>query len=258
MLAVERRNQIIEQVRAQSRVLVSELATRYSVTEETIRRDLEKLEREGYVQRSYGGAVSCDSGKKELSNSLRRRKNAKAKEQMAQIISTLVEDGDHLLLDDSSTAFYAARALLTARKQQITIITNSIDILVELGGVQGIQVISTGGFLEKDGGGLMGCRAEEMVRAYYVDRAIISCKSLDISRGFTNATDESAQIKRTMMENAREVILAADSSKWGQVAFAQIGALSQVDTLVTEKDPGAEWREALTRHGVTCLYSSDS
>ena len=258
MLAVERRNQIIEQVRSQSRVLVSELAVHYNVTEETIRRDLEKLEREGYVERSYGGAVSCDGGKKELSHSLRRRKNALAKEKMAQIISALVQDGDHLLLDDSSTVYYAARALLAARKQQVTIITNSIDILVELGNVQGIHVISTGGFLEKDGGGLRGCKAEEMVRAYYVDRAIISCKSLDISRGFTNATDESARIKRAMMENAREVILAADSSKWGQVAFAQIGALSQVDILVTEKDPGAEWREALTRHGVTCLYNSDS
>jgi len=256
MLAVERRNQIIEQVRAQSRVLVSELAIHYGVTEETIRRDLEKLEREGYVQRSYGGAVSCDtSGKKELSHSLRRRKNAQAKEKIAQTISTLVQDGDHLLFDDSSTAYYVARALVAAKKQQLTIITNSIDILVELGGVQGIQVISTGGFLEKDGGGLMGCRAEETVRAYYVDRAVISCKSLDISRGFTNATDESAQIKRTMMENAREVILAVDSSKWGHVAFAQIGALNQVDTLVTEKDPGAEWRETLTRHGVTCLHS---
>jgi len=255
MLAVERRNQIVEQARAQSRVLVSELALHYSVTEETIRRDLEKLEREGYVQRSYGGAVSCESGKKELSNTLRRRRNAKAKEKMAEIISTLVQDGDHLLFDDSSTAYYTALALIAAKKQQLTVITNSIDILGALAGVQGMHVISTGGVLENDGCGLMGCRAEETVRNYYVDRAIISCKSLDISRGFTNATDESAQIKRTMMENAKQVILAADSSKWDRVAFAQIGALSQVDTLVTEKDPGIEWREALMRHGVTCLYS---
>ena len=255
MLAVERRNQIIQQVRTQSRVLVSELAVHYNVTEETIRRDLEKLEREGYVQRSYGGAVGCDSEKKELSNSLRRRKNAKAKEKIAHIISTLIQDGDHLLFDDSSTAYYAARALITAKKQQLTVITNSIDILGALAGVQGIRVISTGGVLEDNGCGLMGCRAEETVRSYYVDRAIISCKSLDISRGFTNATDESAQIKRTMMENAKQVILAADSSKWDRVAFAQIGALSQVDVLVTEKDPEAEWKEALTRHGVTCLHS---
>jgi len=253
MLAVERRNQIIEQVRTQSRVLVSELAVHYNVTEETIRRDLEKLEREGYVQRSYGGAVSSDSGKNEISNSLRRRKNAEAKEKMARMISTVVQDGDHLFLDDSSTAYYAALALVTAKKQ-LTVITNSIDILGALSGVQGIQVISTGGLVKQDGGGLIGCRAEETIRSYYVDRAIISCKSLDISRGFTNATDESAQIKRAMMENAKEVILVADSSKWDRVAFAQIGALSQVDVLVTEKDPGVEWREALTRHGVVCLY----
>ena len=255
MLAVERRNQIIEQVQSQSRVLVNELATHYNVTEETIRRDLEKLEREGYVRRSYGGAVSCDSGKQELSNTLRRHKNAQSKEKMAQIISALVQDGDHLFFDDSSTAYYAARALITAKKQQLTIITNSIDILAILAGVQGIHAISTGGFLEKDGCGLIGFRAEETVQSYYVDKAIISCKCLDISRGFTNATDERAQIKRAMMENAREVILAADSSKWGHVAFAQIGALDQIHTLVTEKDPGDTWQEALKRHGVTCLYN---
>ena len=253
MLAVERRNQIVERLSAQPRVLVGELAAYYGVTEETIRRDLERLEKEGYVQRSYGGAVGCDSGKMDLPNSLRRRKNAQAKEKIAQIISTLVQDGDHLLLDDSSTAYYAAKALGT--KQRLTVITNSIDTLGVLAGVRGSHVISTGGSLRKGGCGLTGFRAEETVRSYHMDKAIISCKGLDLARGFTDSTDESAQIKMTMMKSARQVILAADSSKLGHVAFAQIGGWSQVDILVMEKDPGEAWRELLNRHGVKCLYS---
>jgi len=253
MLAVERRNQIVEQLQLQPRVLVSELAVRYSVTEETIRRDLERLEQAGYVQRSYGGAVSCNSGKIELPNSLRRRKNAPAKTKMAQIVSGLIQDGDHLLLDDSSTALYAAKSL-AANKKRLTIITNSIDILNVLAGVRGIQAISTGGTLEEDGCGLTGYRAEETVRNYYVDYAIISCKGLDIVRGFTNSTDPSTQIKKSMMDSARQVILLADSSKLGHVAFVQIGTLQQVDILVTETDPGQAWREACQQYDVTCLY----
>ena len=255
MLAVERRNQIVDLLTVQPRVLVSELAAQYGVTEETIRRDLEKLEKEGYVQRSYGGAVGCDSGKMDLPNSLRRRKNAQAKEKIAQIVSALVQDGDHLLLDDSSTAYYVSKALLA--KQRLTVITNSIDILSVLAGARGIQIISTGGNLRVAGCGLTGCRAEETVRSYHVDRAIISCKGFDMSRGFTDSTDASAQIKKTMMEHAKEVILAADSSKEGHVAFAQIGSWSQVNTLVTEQDPGEAWREVLQRHGVACLWKEN-
>ena len=254
MLAVERRNQIVEQLSVQPRVLVSELAIHYGVTEETIRRDLEKLEREGYVQRSYGGAVGCDSGKMDLPNSLRRRKNAQAKEKIAQIISTLIQDGDHLLLDDSSTAYYTAKALTT--KQRLTVITNSIDILSVLAGVRDFHIISTGGNLRKAGCGLTGYKAEEAVRSYYVDRAIISCKGMDLKRGFTDSTDASAQIKKTMMENAREVILAADSSKQGHLAFAQIGSWGQINTLVTEKDPGEAWKEMLQGQGVSCLWEA--
>jgi len=252
MLAVERRNQIVEQLKTQPRVLVSELAVRYGVTEETVRRDLEKLEQEGHVQRSYGGAVASDSGKIYLPNSLRRRRNVQAKEAMAKTISGLVQDGDHLLLDDSSTAYYAAKAL--ARKQRLTAITNSIDILGALAGVRDIHVISTGGTLRQDGCGLTGERAQETIRAYYVDWAIISCKGLDITRGFTDSTDESTQIKKTMMQSARQVILVADTSKLDHVAFAQIGTWSQIDTVVTERDPGAAWHTLFEQHGITCLY----
>lgn len=252
MLSVERRNQITEKLQTEQRVLVSELAAQYSVTEETIRRDLEKLEREGVARRSYGGAVLWDSGKMDLPSSVRKRKNVTAKEKIAKTIMQLVQDGDHILLDDSSTAYFVAKALRL--KNNLTVITNSIEILSVLSDVQGWSILSTGGTLREGSLSLVGYRAEEMLRSYYVDKAIISCKGLDLERGYTDSTDESAQIKKAMMDSARKTILTVDSSKLNRISLVQIGHLQQLEALVTEKDPGDRWREELEKYQVECLY----
>ena len=111
MLAIERKNEILGKLRAEQRVLVSELAAYYGVTEETIRRDLDKLEKEGFATKTYGGAILGNSTKTDLSYTIRNKTNVDAKTQIAELVSTLIDDGDHLMLDDSSTSLYIARRL---------------------------------------------------------------------------------------------------------------------------------------------------
>ena len=111
MLAIERKNEILDKLRAEQRVLVSDLAEYYNVTEETIRRDLDKLEKEGYATKTYGGAILGNSTKTDLSYTIRNKTNVEAKNQIAAIASRLIEDGDHLMLDDSSTSLYLAKKL---------------------------------------------------------------------------------------------------------------------------------------------------
>ena len=119
MLALERRNLILEKLQEEKRVVVSELSQLYNVSEETIRRDLDKLEKEGYATKTYGGAILGNSTKTDLSYTIRNKTNVEAKNQIAAIASRLIEDGDHLMLDDSSTSLYLAKKL--KEKKNLTV-----------------------------------------------------------------------------------------------------------------------------------------
>lgn len=145
MLAIERKNEILSILQKEQRVLVSELSQRYNVTEETIRRDLEKLEREGFVKKTYGGAVLNKNISVDLPLKIREKTNRKEKLAIAQKVAELVEEGECIMLDSSSTSLMIAQSL--KKKEKLTVITNSVEVLIELSGCEGIQVISTGGTL---------------------------------------------------------------------------------------------------------------
>src|SRR5699024_700173 len=130
MLALERRNLILEKLQTEKRVVVSELSQLYNVTEVTIRQDLDKLEIEGFATKSYGGAVINEDVSIDLPFNVRKNQNVVGKQKMAEIAASLVQDGDHLFLDASTTAVFIAKAL--KEKERLTLITNSIEILIEL------------------------------------------------------------------------------------------------------------------------------
>ena len=160
MLAIERKNEILDKLRAEQRVLVSDLAEYYNVTEETIRRDLDKLEKEGYATKTYGGAILGNSTKTDLSYTIRNKTNVDAKNQIAALASRLIEDGDHLMLDDSSTSLYLAKKL--KEKKNLTVITNSVELVVELNGIDGWTIILTGGRLKPDSLALVGDQTQQI------------------------------------------------------------------------------------------------
>lgn len=181
MLAIERKNEILGKLRTEQRVLVSELAAHYGVTEETIRRDLDKLEREGYATKTYGGAILGNSTKTDLSYTIRNKTNVEAKNQIAELVSAIVEDGDHLMLDDSSTSLYIAKRL--KEKRDLTVITNSVELVMELANVEGWTIMLTGGRLKADSLALIGGETQKMLNTFHVDRSILSCKGIDPTPG---------------------------------------------------------------------------
>ena len=143
MLAIERKNEILSILQKEQRVLVAELSTRYQVTEETIRRDLEKLEKEGFVKKTYGGAVLNKNSTIDMPLKIREKTNRKEKQKIAQTVASLIEDGESIMLDSSSTSLMIAQEL--KKKKKLTVITTSVEVLIELSGCEGIKVISTGG-----------------------------------------------------------------------------------------------------------------
>ena len=142
MLAIERKNEILATLQKEQRVLVTELSQRYNVTEETIRRDLEKLEKEGFVKKTYGGAVLNSNTNLDLPLRIREKNN---QEEIASKVADMIEEGDSLMLDASSTSLMIAKKLKKLKK--LTVITNAVEVLIELSGQEGIKVISTGGVL---------------------------------------------------------------------------------------------------------------
>ena len=176
MLAIERRNEILEKLQKEKRVVVSELSKAYGVTEETIRRDLEKLEKDGYVIKSYGGAVLNENMNIDMPFNVRKNTNVVGKQRIAELVNAMVKDGERLILDASSTAVFIAKRL-KEEKRNLTIITNSIEIIIELFDAQDWQVLSTGGLAMEGSLALVGPQTDQMLRSYYVDKAIIPVRA---------------------------------------------------------------------------------
>lgn len=256
MLALERRNLILEKLQAEKRVVVSELSQLYNVSEETIRRDLDKLEKEGLAIKSYGGAVINEDISIDLPFNVRKNQNVSGKQKMAEIAASMVHDGDHIFLDASTTAVFVAKAL--KERERLTVITNSMEILLELSDVSGWNIISTGGVMKEGYLAFLGSRTEESIRSYFVDKVIFSCKALDRDWGIMESQEAFGSTKKAMMSSGKEKILVIDSTKFDQTAFSVAGNLRDVDYIVTDRRPEERWLAYFKKMGVACKYPSES
>lgn len=255
MLAVERRNLILEKLQDEKKVVVSELSTLFDVSEETIRRDLDKLDKEGLATKSYGGAVLNENTSLDMPFNVRKKRNMQGKQIIAELVSDLVQEGEHIIVDPSTTAVAIVKALKS--RKRLTVITNSIEVLVELSDVSGWDIISTGGTMRENYLALVGPKATDAISSFHVDRAIISCKGLDMEQGITDSNEMFSQVKQTMFKSAKQRILAADCTKFDNVAFSRICELSAVDMVVTDVRPPEVWMRYFAEKGIECLYGRE-
>ncbi len=135
-------------------------------------------------------------------------------------------------------------------------VTNSIEILLELSDVSGWDIIATGGLLKAGSMSLLGKKAVDSISSYYVDKAFLSCKGIDLDKGITDGNDETGGVKQNMLSAADKVYLAVDSSKFGKTALSKICGLSDVDVVVTDQKPAEPWLEAFQKTGIRCLYKA--
>lgn len=252
MLAIERRNIILEQLQREKRVLVSELSTGFNVSEETIRRDLEKLSEDGFVIKTYGGAVLNENNYVDLPFVIRKNTNVAEKQEIGKLISTLIQDGEHIMLDFSSTAVCATQYL--KEKHGLTIITNSVEVLIEMSEVAGFNVISTGGVLKEGTLALTGPQVDKAFASYHVDTAVFSAKGIDLVAGVSDSNESNAYIKRTFITAAERKILAIDHTKFDKKALVHICNLRDITHVVTDSKPSDEWLDSLSAYNIACVY----
>ena len=156
------------------------------------------------------------------------------------------------MIDDSSTALYAAKKL--REKKNLTIITNSVELVVELATVEGWTILLTGGRLKAESLALVGGQCEKYLGSYHVDKVLFSCKGIDREAGITDSNEFHAQAKQAMIRAAKTRILVVDSSKFDKISFVDIAAFDGIDTVVTNAKPDAQWLSFLAEHKVDCLY----
>ena len=237
MIAIERRNGILEKLQEDKKVVVGELSQLYKVSEETIRRDLERLEKEGLCTKSYGGAVLNENNNVEMPFNVRKKSNATGKQKIAELIAGMVEDGEHILLDASTTAVYIAKAL------------------IEVSDMTDWNVISLGGSLKEGFLAAIGAATIAGVKEYKVEKSITSCKAFDPEEGFYDSGDEFARTKRAMIERGDVKIMAIDSTKFEKSAFAKVMDTEGIDVIITDRKPQKAVLKSCEEKGIKCIYS---
>jgi DeoR family L-fucose operon activator len=235
MLAEERYEKIVQLVNERGSIRVTELSEWCEVTEETIRRDLDRLEAAGRLRRSHGGAVSVKDWPAlhaEIPYSEREIDHAEEKRRIAEEAVNRIQAKNRILLDASTTAWYMARSLPDI---PLTVLTNSIKVAMELAVKEKIEVISTGGLLAQRSLSYVGPLAERSLETYHVDKLFFSCKGVHLDRGISESNELQARVKQKMIGMADQVILLADSSKFGVQAFTHVADWRQVDEVITDR-----------------------
>lgn len=252
MLAIDRRNEILKKIQVEKSVKVPELSSLYQVTEETIRRDLEKLEKDGHVKRTYGGAVLSESTNADLSATIRETTNMDGKNRIGKKASEMIKDGATVIMDSSTTALYVAKYL---KNRHHVIITNSLKIPNELLGSEGSQVILTGGTLNDKSMSFVGHLAERAFDNYFVDVAVLSCRGVSQGKGITEPNEMEAEIKRMMIKSAEKIIMVVDHTKFDHKAFVKSYEFEDVDYIVTDQSLPTTWQEFFKEKQIEVIYA---
>lgn len=250
VLGIERRQLILEKLRRDQKVFVADLSDSLQVTQETIRRDLEKLENQGLLQRSHGGAVLVTPGNEDLSFARRTADNYGLKQKIAKKAAGLVRDGTSLMADSSSTVL--ALFELLQSKRDLTVVTNSIKLISDYAGA-GMELISTGGNLRAHSLSLVGNAACRTLMTYNVDLAIFSCKGLDRTHAVTESNEPEAVVKQVMSRQAKNRVLLADHSKFDQVVFARTLEFIEIDYVITDAEPSRKWLDLFKEHDIQLI-----
>jgi len=252
MLPRERLEIIKEMVLKEKKVYVSKLSEKFDVTEETIRRDLEKLESQGIVTRSYGGAIlNAEKTNEDIPFYKRSKTNIDSKKYIASKAIEFIKEGSTIVADCSSTALEALKMIKD--RKDVTVITNSVEVLQELNQSE-LNIISTGGGLKQRSLSLQGPITQNTIGKYNVDIAFVSCKGLDLEKGILDSNEAEAEIKRAMIKQSNKVILLVDHTKYNKTSFVKLFEYDNIDYLITDSEPKEEWMNLFRSYSIEVIY----
>ncbi len=251
MFAVERQKYILEQLNEIGSVLVNKLSVELNVTEETVRRDLEKLENQGLLMRTHGGAILMEENNIELSLEKRKNLNADVKIKLAKEAVKYISRGDTVFLDASTTTFYMAKEI--KKLNNVTVVTNSIRVINELSSSPDITVIAIGGIVS-DNQSFVGSHAENIIRNnFFANKMFFSSRGITKNAEILESNERECGVKQSMLKNSSEKIYLCDKSKIGRIGFAKLTSFSEINCVITEKDVDNDLKRVLEENNVKII-----
>jgi DeoR/GlpR family transcriptional regulator of sugar metabolism len=250
-LKVERLDRIQALISERGSATVQELSNLFGVSEATIRRDLESLNRQGLVRRTHGGAVRAAKAPKEPPMLQRVSEQAAEKKRIGKAAADLIRDGETVFLGSGTTVIEIARHL--PAEISLTVITNSLPVVNELANHPGIELIVIGGMLRKTELSMVGHVAEQAVREFRADRVFMGMYAIDAERGFTNDYPPEIMTDRAILGIARQVVIVADHAKFCRVSSMLVAPVTSANLIITDTATPTEIIEQLRDLGVEVL-----
>jgi len=244
LLEAERQLGIINILQRNKTVQITMLSRMLGVSPNTIRRDLKKLEGNGVLRRTHGGAIANDSFKAETAFETREDERRDEKSRIGLSAAQMIQDGETVIIDSGTTTMHIARNL--SGKRSVIVITNSIRVANEFTDNERVQVIVTGGILRPLNRCLIGFWAEQFLEQFHVDKTFLSAGGIDLEAGLTDPNAFEIQVKNNIIRAGKEVILVADSSKFGKVELVPICPLSSVHKIITDSGIPPRYVSALS------------
>ena len=253
MFMEERLNEILEIIKEEKKVLVKELSEKFNVSESMIRKDLQRLEKEGKVKRTYGGAIlERESSYDEKTNS-RVFIDLESKSYLGELVVDIIEDNDVIFLDISTTNHTIAM-MLGATKKNLTIITNMNRIAMEFDRAPNVDVILIGGRYNKKLGGTVGSAAIEEIKKFKITKAFVGAGGINIEENFiSNFNYDEAAVKKEILRCSKKRYIVANYEKLYKDGAYKFATLDDIDYIVTEKEPEGNIKEILNQKEVKVI-----
>jgi DeoR family fructose operon transcriptional repressor len=251
MLPAERRQAILALVRDETAVSADELAQRYGVSVETIRRDLGRLHADGLLQRVYGGATVQSGRSSEGTFAARSVRNAGLKKAIGALAASLVHPDETIIIDVGTTALEVARALPGTFCGRV--LTNSVPVATELSARPEIELLLSGGQVRPEDGACSGAHAEAFFADFYADQAFLGSGGVHPEVGLTDYYPSEVILRRTLIAHAAASYVLADSSKLGVIAVHRVCRLDQVTAIITDREADEACVADLVAAGSTVL-----
>ncbi|GAB4439989.1 MAG: DeoR/GlpR family DNA-binding transcription regulator [Chloroflexi bacterium OHK40] len=244
---------IVQELTRHGAVTVEALAAQLAVDSSTIRRDLERLERQRILRRVHGGAVYADSltYAHDLTFQGNMGKRVAEKTRIAAAAASLIAPGDTIALSPGSTTTFLARAIRQQPIRPLTVVTNAVNIAVELNAIPELTLVLTGGMQLPDFFALVGPIAEQTLGDLYTNLAFVGMHGVSAEHGLTGPNQLEALTFRATMRRSRRTIVLADSSKLGQVALYRIAPIEAAQHLITDAPDDHPELRAIAERGIT-------
>jgi DeoR family transcriptional regulator, aga operon transcriptional repressor len=249
LLIAERRRRICEFLRTDGRVTVEGLASRFGISQVTIRADLSALESAGALIRTHGGALPREQNEDEPLG-VKQLQHHTEKARIAQAAAALIQDGETIILDSGTTTAEIARALRKADFKSINVITNALNVAALLVDIAFVRLIVPGGILRRESNSLSGPMAEAALANLHADRLYLGADGLDPELGVMTPHLQEAELNAKMIRISRQIVVVADSSKLLRRNISLIAKAEQIHMLITDRAAPADAVDALRRQGV--------